>query len=182
MGVCSTKTVTQSNKIHGIKDGTEFDSKFSENLGIKNAKIPKFIRNNTDTPTNIIKEIIKPPSKDDAHKYCIILKNVFTKDECNELIKLSEKSKYGPAYVRTRNGGQMLSLEGRNNSRVMIDSTTIADYLFNRVKTHLPQNWPPKTYPYYKENDTTNIITFNERLRFLRYKNGEYFKLHKDGP
>ena len=88
------------------------------------------------------------------------------------MISLSEKEKYGPAYVRTRdNKGQQLNLEGRNNSRVMIDSAEMAHFLFQRVEQYIPKYWKKR-----------KLISFNERLRFLRYNGGEYFKLHMDGP
>lgn len=180
---------SKSQKHHGVKDKAVFDSVFSDKLGKKNVKTPKFIKTylTSDNPTNNNIEVIKitPPFKDDSHKFCITIKNVFTKSECLELIKLSEKQKYGPAYVRTKNGGQMLNLEGRNNSRVMIDSKEIANYLFIKCKNYIPKLWPPKTYDNQfnkiNDNEKSKLIEFNERLRFLRYNNGEYFKLHKDG-
>eukprot|EP01084_Bolivina_argentea_P158473 276049_1 len=159
-------------KKHGVKDGSVFDEKVAESLGRKNVPLPKFIKENHAAPSGMKLEKVTVPYEPDKNKFCILIHNAFTKKECKELIKLSEKQKYGPAYVRTRdNKGQQLNLEGRNNSRVMIDSHEMANFFFKRVEEYVPKKWNNK-----------KVITFNERLRFLRYYKGEYFKLHLDGP
>lgn len=157
---------------HGIKQGTVLNARQAKDLGRKNVKLPKFIENNDPSPINMSMEKIRIPYEKDKDKWCVLIRNALTKKECQQLIKLSEKQKYGPAYVRTRDmKGQQLNLEGRNNSRVMIDSFEMAHFLFKRVEKYIPKYWKKR-----------KVISFNERLRFLRYYGGEYFKLHMDGP
>ena len=162
----------KAQKKHGIEQGTVLTDEQAKNLARKNVQLPKFIANNNPAPSNMTVEKITIPYEPHKERWCVKVRNAFTKKECQELIKLSEKEKYGPAYVRTKDmKGQQLNLEGRNNSRVMIDSVEIANFLFKRVEKYIPKYWKRR-----------KVITFNERLRFLRYYGGEYFKLHMDGP
>eukprot|EP01083_Nonionella_stella_P069417 185057_1 len=179
---------TNPDSKHGVKDGTVLDEKSTKALGKTVNRLPKFMPkakndismttklliSNQSTPLNIEMEKITVPFEPHKDKFCIVIRNAFTKKECNELIKMSEKQKYGPAYVRTRDNymkGQQLNLEGRNNSRVMIDSREMADFFFKRIETFIPMQWRKQ-----------RVVALNERLRFLRYHRGEYFKMHMDGP
>jgi len=94
----------------------------------------------------------------------------FLKNECEQLIALSEKTGYLPAMVNIGDGQMQVDKDYRNNSRCMIDSVELADLLFDRIKKWLPEIW-----------DERKRLTCNERLRFLRYYPGEFFAIHKDG-
>jgi len=138
-------------------------------MGVKNVKLPSFVKENAPTPDDIICEKIKHPWPQDQNKSCIMLRNVFSKKECQELIDLSEKTGYLPAMVNTGDGTMEVAKDYRNNSRCMIDSFEIGDHIFNRVKAWLPEIW-----------DKRKLLSCNERLRFLRYYPGEFFAVHKD--
>jgi hypothetical protein len=62
-------------------------------------------------------------------------------------------------------------LEFRNSDRIIIDSHQVVDILWKRIQPFMPPNW----YPDHKQ------LGINERLRFLRYDKGQYFKPHTDG-
>merc|ERR1711874_863661 len=89
------------------------------------------------------------------------LDNVLSAAECEDLIK---KTVF---RGRFRGGGRNFD---RNNQRCIIDSHEYADLIWERIKSHLPQTW--NSHP---------VVGLNERLRFLKYSPGEYFKPHLDG-
>jgi len=95
-------------------------------------------------------------------KWGIIIENVYTSNECNDLIKISEEMGF-PLIFKKKD-------DIRINERIMCDSKIIANDMFNRVKQFIP-----KKYKYHK------LIGLNERLRILRYKNGHEFNAHFDG-
>ncbi|MEK6586207.1 MAG: iron-regulated protein, partial [Nitrospirota bacterium] len=58
----------------------------------------------------------------------------------------------------------------RNNERVLFDDKPLADVLFNRAALWIP-----------KEIDGHQLVRFNERWRFYRYRAGQTFQPHRDG-
>merc|ERR1711974_22902 len=97
------------------------------------------------------------------------LDNVLSAAECEELIKETEDRGYEVALLNT-GGGQQLRTDVRNSKRCIIDSQERAGLIFERIKSHLPQTW-----------NSRPVVGLNERLRFLKYSPGEYFKPHRDG-
>lgn len=105
------------------------------------------------------------PSRRDA--YAVIIDGVFTEDECQSLIERTNSAGYVPALV----GGQQVRKEDqRNNYRCIIDDKHLADELFTRLRKYIPLQW--------LGNPVSQV---NERMRFLKYHPGEYFKPHNDG-
>ena len=98
------------------------------------------------------------------------LDNVLSGAECEDLIKETEDRGYELALINTGGGNQGLRLDVRNSKRCIIDSQERAALIWERIKNHLPQTW--KSRP---------AVGLNERLRFLKYSPGEYFKPHRDG-
>lgn len=114
--------------------------------------------------SKIEKHDLQLPNTDDAEKLAFILLNVFTPEECQEWIDMTEQRGYSPALIGR---AQVLVPDVRNNSRCMIDDVNMADRLFQRIKSYLPDVW-----------DRCQIVGLNERLRFLRYDPGERFEPH----
>ncbi|XP_048779615.1 uncharacterized protein LOC125683004 isoform X2 [Ostrea edulis] len=102
-------------------------------------------------------------------KLAFVLYNVFTEEECKKYIKDSEKRGYELALVNTGRGS-VKAPDVRNNSRNMWDSKEEANKILQRIKDYLPETWKRR-----------KLVELNERLRFLRYDPGEYFKPHLDG-
>ncbi|UJR16191.1 hypothetical protein I4U23_003101 [Adineta vaga] len=121
------------------------------------------------TDTNIIKQNIVLPNEADEGKLAFVLLNVFTREECQEWIEISEQHGYSPALINMGQQ-QVLRTDVRNNHRCMIDDVDMANILFDRIKAYLPNLW---------NND--HIVGLNERLRFLRYDPGQKFQPHFDG-
>ena len=104
------------------------------------------------------------PNEVDEGKLAFVLLNVFTPEECQEWIDLTEERGYTPALIGKT---QVFVPDVRNNSRCMIDDANMADKIFQRIKSYLPDVW-----------ESYQLVGLNERLRFLRYDPGEKFERH----
>ncbi|OGM43339.1 hypothetical protein ABOM_008685 [Aspergillus bombycis] len=93
------------------------------------------------------------------------------------------------ALLNVGNGQQISAPGFRNCGRILYDSPEIADRLLNRLLPFLREcdvvqifNQPlvtgagPAT-----RGETFQLTRLNEKLRFLRYTGGEYFRAHTDG-
>ncbi|WAQ99481.1 hypothetical protein MAR_023854 [Mya arenaria] len=117
----------------------------------------------------IVREDVNLPN-DFKEKLAFVLYNVLTKEECEDYIKRTEKMGYEDALVNVGGGRQKKMTDVRNNTRCIWDTTEEADRIWQRIKEHVP-----------KEFQKRKVLGLNERLRFLKYKPGEYFKPHQDG-
>lgn len=120
----------------------------------------------TTTQSTIQKFDVSLPNPKDAGKLAFILTNVFTEEECQQWIDLTEQRGYGEALVNT-GVGEVLMTDFRNNDRCIIDDVDMAKQLFDRIKSYLPEVW-----------EGHEVVGLNERLRFLRYDPGHQFKSH----
>lgn len=100
------------------------------------------------------------------HKYAVLIENVFTIQECKAMIDMVNKlNKWEKALV-----GDEIDLETRNCDRLIIDDPAIANTIFERIQSHLPKHFGNRS-----------LKGVNERLRFLKYGVGQYFRQHYDG-
>jgi prolyl 4-hydroxylase len=99
-----------------------------------------------------------------------IVENFFTQEECKGFIEFSEKQGYNESLIRTQ-GGEVMNKEIRDNDRVIWDNIQFAEQLWELVKDMMPGNI-----------DGYEPTGLNERFRFYRYKDGQQFKPHVDGP
>ena len=105
------------------------------------------------------------------NKFAIILDNVFTKEECDSLIKLSEEipENYEIAKI-TYDDEQIIDTSYRNNQRWLHFDKKLAETFFEKIKSYIPI-----------EFEGNHVSCLNERLSFLKYSAGEYFRAHEDG-
>ena len=63
----------------------------------------------------------------------------------------------------------------RNNDRVVADDDELAGWLFERIERHLPTSL--------RADDGTlwRLHGLNRRIRFCRYRDGQSFRIHRDG-
>lgn len=102
-------------------------------------------------------------------KFAITVDNVFTEEECKKLIALAEENNFRPALVNM-GGWETRIKEQRDCDRWMTDDPALARNFFQRIKEYLPLEWERRP-----------LSCLNERLRFLKYGPGQYFKPHYDG-
>jgi len=117
--------------------------------------------------------------------YAVVLDNVLSPEECQLLVKAAEAQADGtwaPAMVNTGFDRQALSLMVRNSGRIMWDSADVAAKIWARVKGSLPElqvlegwanvmgNGPVK------RGERWRVTRLNERMRFLKYGAGQYFR------
>ncbi|XP_048242162.1 uncharacterized protein LOC124137987 isoform X2 [Haliotis rufescens] len=121
----------------------------------------------SDKPELVYKKVDLP--EDSKHKLAFVLENVLSPEECQWFIEKTEKKGYKRALIKL-GGGQEVAHEVRNSSRYMWDSRKVSKKLWSRVKTYVPEVFKGR-----------RALGLNERLRFLRYEPGEYFRIHKDG-
>ena len=99
----------------------------------------------------------------------VTIKGLFTPEECDRLVALSEGIGYGAAPV-TVGGGFVMMPEVRNNTRVILDDVPRAEALWRRIAP-----WTPA------RRGEREAVGLNERLRFYRYGPEQYFRWHHDG-
>ncbi|CAF0988158.1 unnamed protein product [Rotaria sordida] len=121
------------------------------------------------TTLNIEKYDVLLPNREDNGKLAFILLNVFTPEECQQWIKMTEERGYSPALINLGEQ-QVLMTDIRNNDRCMIDDVAMAQMIFERIKLYLPNVF-----------EDHQLVGLNERLRFLRYDPGQKFEKHLDG-
>ena len=99
-----------------------------------------------------------------------IVEGFFTPEECKGFIDFSEKQGYEESLIRSKEG-EVMNKEIRDNDRVIWDNPQIASQIWALVKDMMPA-----------DIEGYEPIGLNERFRFYRYKDGQQFKPHIDGP
>lgn len=103
-------------------------------------------------------------------KFAIYVDGLFSKEECQDLIALAERNEFKDALINIGGETQMKIKEVRDSSRWILDDFNLAKKFYERVLPFLPSVWEGR-----------KISCLNERLRFLKYVPGQYFKPHYDG-
>lgn len=127
--------------------------------------------------------------------FALLIHNLLTPSECKTLLTLAQNTTdppntWAPAEINVGHGKQRMILEARNCGRIIWDDFTVAERLMARIMPHLPENivtlkgkesvrvlgWGPV-----RKEQVWRISRMNERLRFLKYTAGMYFREHCDG-
>lgn len=128
--------------------------------------------------------------------YAVILDNVLSPSECEQMLKLAEDSVldrgkdgnriWSEAMVNIGSGFELLNTEYRNSDRIIWDSQEMMDRLWERCaqapgireKLAVVEEQPRPSQ--IRNGRTTGNMwkfkCFNERMRFLRYQGGQYFR------
>ncbi|KAJ4292614.1 hypothetical protein N0V90_009277 [Kalmusia sp. IMI 367209] len=123
-------------------------------------------------------------------QWAVVLDGVLSEDECDLLVKAAEVTTGGVwerAMVNIGGGFQAMYEDTRKCGRIIWDERDIAAKLWARVEDsvtdiHRLQNWGSVTgLGPVKRKEVWTMTRLNERLRFLKYVGGEYFKAHNDG-
>lgn len=118
----------------------------------------------------IIPVPLQLPNPRDANKFCAYIENVLSPTECQNLIQRSTEAGYSAALFKNT-----LDVQSRNSDRCIIDDPLFANILFERIKHCLP---PQRTN---RMGVKWELDGLNERIRILRYNEGNYFAPHYDG-
>ncbi|KAI9660903.1 MAG: hypothetical protein M1821_009230 [Bathelium mastoideum] len=122
--------------------------------------------------------------------YAVILDNVLSKEECETLVSAAEQTTSGqwePALLNVGQGRQRLATDVRQCGRIIWDSHDTVGKIWARVGDHVPELGALSQQPNVtgtgpaKRKETWQMTRLNERMRFLKYTSGDYFKPHCDG-
>lgn len=106
-----------------------------------------------------------------GNEYVQTIENVFSKEECKDLIEISEIKGYQSASLYTdKSGIEHFALDKRRGLRCIIDDLDFADKLLHKIYKLIPQKYK-----------NMNLHSVNHRLRFLKYNDGDFFTRHRDG-
>ncbi|KAL9597595.1 MAG: hypothetical protein Q9219_005034 [cf. Caloplaca sp. 3 TL-2023] len=122
--------------------------------------------------------------------YAVILDNVLTKAECDDLIRAAEARTNGvweQAMINVGMGQQKLITDARDCGRIIWDDRDVVARIWSRVKDCVPEIQVLKGMARVTGNgparrgETLVTSRLNERMRFLKYTKGQYFRPHCDG-
>ncbi|KAF2128068.1 oxidoreductase domain-containing protein [Dothidotthia symphoricarpi CBS 119687] len=125
----------------------------------------------------------------DGH-WAVVLDGALTQEECDQLlgaVETTSSGKWERAMVNIGGGMQAMYEDTRKCGRIILDDRDVAAKILARVKDSVPeihrlQDWGVVmgSGPL-RRNETWKMTRLNERMRFLKYEGGEYFKPHGDG-
>ena len=127
--------------------------------------------------------------------YAVVLDNVLSQEECDQLLLMSEMSVgahrggdepknngWKPAMVNAGRNHEVLALDYRNSDRIIWDDHVIAQRLWDRVmqgegmKEYFSVLEGEKYLPVCGDRWKVTKQGLNERLRFLKYGPGQFFR------
>ncbi|KAJ7243182.1 hypothetical protein B0H12DRAFT_837706 [Mycena haematopus] len=117
--------------------------------------------------------------------YAVVLDSLFSEPELSTFLAEAEAS--GPWEVAQVNAGQYAYTDTsyRNGERLIYDSFKLSESIFEKVRPHLADIEEIEQTTYIngveKAIQKWRMVRLNERLRFLRYPKGGYFRGHCDG-
>ena len=145
-------------------------------------------------PSNCNSELIdfsRTPLPEYSNYFAILIENLLTPAECAALLNAAQSTTgniWEQAMVNIGGGRQMLDVDSRNCGRIIWDDKVLAARLRDRILPHLPPEIVTlKDKPDIngkgpvKRKETWRISRLNDRLRFLKYTHGMYFRPHCDG-
>ena len=117
--------------------------------------------------------------------YASILDNVLTAEECTQLIRAAEsrtKDVWEQALINAGNGNQIFAPESRDCGRIIWDDRELVAKIWARFQDHVPEvaelkgNARITGYGPVRRKETWRVSRLNERMRFLKYVEGNYFR------
>lgn len=108
--------------------------------------------------------------RNEISPHIFTLAGLLSPAECEAMIARAENSGFELATINAA-GGARVDLATRNNDRVILDDPELASQLWAKVKAEIP-----------RVRGGRQAIGLNERFRFYRYRPGQKFDWHADGP
>ncbi|KAJ6571649.1 hypothetical protein B0H19DRAFT_1023101 [Mycena capillaripes] len=116
--------------------------------------------------------------------YAVVLDSLFSQEELSAILGEAEAS--SPWQVAQVNAGEYAytNTAYRNGERIIYDSFELSEKIFDKVRPHLEDIEEIEQTTYVngvKAVQKWRMVRLNERLRFLRYPKGGFFRGHCDG-
>jgi hypothetical protein len=117
--------------------------------------------------------------------YATVIDNILTPFECRELVRMAEAqsgSNWERAMINIGGGRQAMYEDTRKCGRIIWDEQELVGRLWERVKDLVPELHEVVAKPQVtgsgpsKRREVWRMTRLNERMRFLKYTKGEYFK------
>lgn len=113
-----------------------------------------------------------------ADCFAMILDSLFTSAELASFLATAESAApWEPARVNATADQAFLMPDYRNGERIILDDVGLATRIFERIRPHLSEVEEMK----WGGGLAWKMVGMNERLRFLRYPVGGFFRPHYDG-
>lgn len=126
-----------------------------------------------------------------AGKFAVLIHDLLSPAECKALLQAAEQTSAGEwegAMVNVGMGQQKIMTDIRLCGRIIWDTPEVVDALLTRIRPHLPSDIVTLNNAAgitgagpVKRKETYQMTRLNERLRFLKYTSGMYFREHQDG-
>ncbi|KAJ7152663.1 hypothetical protein C8R43DRAFT_1003214 [Mycena crocata] len=117
--------------------------------------------------------------------YAVVLDSLFSEEELSSFLAEAEAS--SPWEVAQVNAGAHAYTDTsyRNGERIIYDSFGLSEKIFEKVRPHLKDIEEIEQPTYINGSEKAvqkwRMVRLNERLRFLRYPKGGFFRAHVDG-
>lgn len=165
---------------------------------------------NTPNPPPLIPEPPRSDSKDfpppiQAHrldfvklglpeyrnKFALVVDNLFTPEDCQRYLSIAEAAEVWEQASLSGRGAEKLYVDTgyRHSDRILLDNEALATEILDRLRPYLkdierldksPLHTQHAEGARYLQDPPAQISKFNERLRFLKYGPGQYFRKHCD--
>ncbi|KAH7096360.1 hypothetical protein BKA62DRAFT_662903 [Auriculariales sp. MPI-PUGE-AT-0066] len=167
-----------------------------------------FLRGAPTTPVSITRvNFPKTPLSARGASYAVVLDNVLSPAECAQMLQYCEQSSltydtgkpWATALVNVGAGREVLATDYRNSERIIWDSQDLMDRLWqrclradglaedlsvldgrNKMQESAMGGAARKT-KWRTAPETWKVSRLNDRMRFLRYEPGMFFREHCDG-
>jgi hypothetical protein len=148
---------------------------YSSNFILEDCLNGPNITNSNSCPTApLVATRVTPPDIRDSFKFCATLEGVLSPEECRSIISRAEEAGFSPALVNIGGGLEVSMEKYRNSDRCIIDDIAFARALFGRIKEAIPGEVMGQN------GRTWEVVGLNERMRILKYENGQFFQSHYD--
>lgn len=151
---------------------------------------PDYLSSPAANPTKNIIDLSKILGRDYTNSYAAVIDNALSPSECTQLIRAVEARNNGvweQAMINVGNYQQELMTDVRDCGRIIWDDHALVEKIWRRVKDLVPEVHIIKDQPgvsgwwAVRKKETLHMTRLNERMRFLKYGKGQYFRPHFDG-
>lgn len=168
-----------------------------DKTAVKSMQVDELLKNSTAPATMTLKHIdfIKTPLAREygtPARYAVVIDDAFSAAECAALVEWAQSNgSWERAMINIGGGRQRLAEDARKCGRILVDDARVADWLLRRVRPLMEEDvgevfggrtnkdhnrWPRVAGMSTYQQGCWRMTRLNERLRFLKYGPGEYFR------